>query len=538
MRVVLVVAMQLAFANLLQASDFQVVPLAIINPKGDAYINLYGTLDDTLIFEAFNGQTEQLFSTDGTSVQQLDIGGLAVPRAEPLSDYSLGGSSRSVIFQGAVYFVGDATAGRTLYKTDGIVTTPVLSGVSGVVDYDVYLPPQGQTASDYLYVTKNIGSDPGLYRTDGISATRVETGLPISTNTKFFSPLAGDAILYSSDSSGGVFFRENATALTEIAFGERILSPAYPTVFRSELYFTGTRSTGQGLFRTDGSQIVQVPSADTFQGIQSLLIVNDTMYFKARDATGYEQVYRTDGEQIELFDLGFLDQSSTNFITSFDDDLYIYEYARRRIVRVHGESIVDVSVGMKPDVGSASFKGRLGDTALLDLSVGNLGVAGSFTRGLFLLKDSAATFVDINGGNAYVPSNVTIIGDEIFFTAAGAHGNELFRISGGQLTEYDINPSGSSSANLDIIDDALYVTATGPGGRELYLAEGGLLKLIDFSSSGYSVPRLKGEIGGALLISANGQSGEELLSLRSIPEPSGWLLLLTSGIIIVARRRR
>ena len=206
------------------AADFNVSTIATLNPTSSAYINPYGTLNNLLIFEANNGQADELFSTDGVVSHQLDIAGQSAPNPEFLStSTATGGLTRSSPFKGALYFVAEGAAGRTLYKTDGFVATRVLSGISGVVDTDVYRPPYGSTTDDFLYVYRNVGLDQGLYRTDGNSASLVTT--TFSGSTDFFHELNGQAILYSSNSSGGAFFRESAAAQNPIAFGDQITFP-------------------------------------------------------------------------------------------------------------------------------------------------------------------------------------------------------------------------------------------------------------------------------------------------------------------------
>jgi hypothetical protein len=533
------VSLCVASGEIIHAADFNVSTIATLNPTGAAYINAYGTLNNLLIFEANNGQADELFSTDGVVSHQLDIAGQLAPNPEPLEMPTLPfGVTRSSPFKGALYFVADGTAGRTLYKTDAFVATPVLSGVSGLVDIDVYRPPYGSASDDFLYVNRTVGTDEGLYRTDGNSASLVTT--TFSGSTDFFYELNGQAILYSSNSSGGAFFRESAAAQNPIAFGDQITFPSNLTVAQNGLYFSGVTSAGPQLFRTDGSTITQI-SPNGMENFNSLFLVGGTLYLKAQTISGYQQVYRTDGTQLVPVNLGSPDQSQTRFIAGINDALYLFEYSRRRISLLQGNSMVDIDLGAKPDVSNFSLKGMLGNTLLLDLHVAKLGVTGSASEGLFMIAGGTATFVDINGGQSYSPSSVTTLGSDIYFTAFGAHGNELFRVRNGQVSEFDINPSGNSSpSNLTVLDDVLYFSATNPIGPELYAINGGAPQQITIPPSEGAFSSIVGSINGKLLISLVGPGGSSrIAAVQAIPEPSIPFLLLIGcpGILGAVRSR-
>src|SRR6476660_6546009 len=65
------------------AANFNVSTIATLNLTGAAYINPYGTLNNLLVFEANNGQADELFSPDGVVSHQLDIAGQSAPNPEP-----------------------------------------------------------------------------------------------------------------------------------------------------------------------------------------------------------------------------------------------------------------------------------------------------------------------------------------------------------------------------------------------------------------------------------------------------------------------
>ena len=69
---------------------------------------------------------------------------------------------------------------------------------------------------------------------------------------------------------------------------------------------------------------------------------------------------------------------------------------------------------------------------------------------------------------------MTIFNDELYFTADGPNGEELFKTDGNTVIEVtDINPgSGSSSPDdFTIFNNELYFRATGPNGTELYVLD-------------------------------------------------------------------
>ena len=76
----------------------------------------------------------------------------------------------------------------------------------------------------------------------------------------------------------------------------------------------------------------------------SLFSVGNTLYFKAQPVSGYQQVYRSDGTQMVPVDLGSPDQSQTRFIAGINDALYLFEYSRRRISLLQGNSMVDIDL--------------------------------------------------------------------------------------------------------------------------------------------------------------------------------------------------
>ena len=153
LRIAPVCAIMLLFASMPIfgfAAQYGARQLADINPNGDADPWEFRRLNDSIVFEAFDGESRRLFSSDGTSVTRIDFGDVVAPNPELV--YTTGVDFRGPLpaFKNSLYFVADGAEGRSLYKTDGQVATEVASGVAGMLDYDIYLPPFASPTDDYL----------------------------------------------------------------------------------------------------------------------------------------------------------------------------------------------------------------------------------------------------------------------------------------------------------------------------------------------------------------------------------------------------
>jgi hypothetical protein len=503
------------------AAEYVVKPLWSNGIRGPAY----GKLDGLVIFR---GSDPNLYATDGSTVHRIPIPGVEDPDPETLRLRQFAGPKLET-FKGALYFVADGPVGqgplaRTLYKTDGRAVSHVAPDVSGIWDYDVRLLPFATATDDFLYFERNTDEQlshegVSLYKTDGTSVVSAEIGDQGSTG--FLTSFQGDAILYSSGPEGGPLFREDDGGRTEIAFDEPIIWPGYPTVFQGDLMFTAhddrypSLSGGRRLMRTDGTSIAQVEFPHLAQRIDSLTVAGDRLYFKADvHSMLFERIWHTDGNTVEMLDFEREAQNETRFVGTIGNDLYLFD-GYRKIFRANGGSVSEVAVDFGlPDIGGVSVQAALGDALLVNIGLLERGVPFSGTNGLFFLEGDTATFLDIGHGSGYSARDVTVFGEDVFFTAEGEEGRELFKLSDDVVTEFEINPAGSAAPEiLGVIDDALYFSATGPTGTELYWTDGDSLNLIDINPDGDSNPTIFEHIGETLLVWADAERGRELFSI-------------------------
>ncbi|MEW6094083.1 MAG: hypothetical protein AB1531_08980, partial [Chloroflexota bacterium] len=126
------------------------------------------------------------------------------------------------------------------------------------------------------------------------------------------------------------------------------------------------------------------------------------------------------------------------------------------------------------------------------------------------------TYGYINHSN---PSNLIIFGDDLYFSAEGASGVELYRYEPdlGTATLIDVNPGSGSSTPTDFVvfDNALYFLAENPTyGVELWKCDGTTLSVVDIrSGTASSNPAYPVVYDNVLYFSADGDgSGNEFWS--------------------------
>ena len=96
----------------------------------------------------------------------------------------------------------------------GFARDVLASGVMGIFDYDVYLPPMGWQTSDYLYFNRETPDGTTLYRTDG--TTIAPAGLTNDFEYRFLREFDGDAYLIGTGPESDVLVRENTSGSVEL----------------------------------------------------------------------------------------------------------------------------------------------------------------------------------------------------------------------------------------------------------------------------------------------------------------------------------
>ena len=146
--------------------------------------------------------------------------------------------------------------------------------------------------------------------------------------------------------------------------------------------------------------------------------------------------------------------------------------------------------------------------------------------------------------------------EELFFSAIGPNGHELFRTDGTSVTEVaDINPNGDSiPSHLHVFDEQLFFVARGPVGFELYRTDGVTTHLVtdinsdEHSHEGdsflsphardFSGERFFAELNGELFFPAYDSDDYGLYKYTPIPEPSTLLITLVALFWLLTHRPR
>jgi len=531
-----------SITGLLKASEFSVTSIASVEGGGQLnHFSLVGSVEGNNVFTAYDGPTQGLYSTNGIAIRQIGANGFEWGSVEKLRliDYgSIPYYGNFTSFGNALYFVANGDEGRTLYKTDGSSLEPVMAGVDGVTDYDVRIPPTASISQDFLYFTKNVGDFQGLYKTDGTSVSPVATSVSDSSSTSFVTAIDGYSILHAAPF--GRLFKESRQGQSEILLGSNSEGDWFVGKLRDNAVFSSRVGNDLYLYSVDSAgAVVNKALFSNANGFgPERIVVGDLMYFMGKKDDYLERLFVTDGKEVKLFNVGTSDHSQTNFLTGVGDDLYMFIYAQRRVVRTDGVGVFEIDVDVREDVLGARLLGTVGEALLLDMQVANIGMTNTRTRGLFYVEDDVAHYIDTGSPGGYLPSNLTIVGSDIYFTGLGANGDELFRLSNGQLKEFDINPLGNSSpTDLTVLGDVVYFSATGSSGRELYALKDDDLHLIDINPAGSSSPWIVGANGDALLVQASGMESR-LFAVRSqVPEPTSLAITAVATLSLLCFRR-
>ena len=262
------------------------------------------------------------------------------------------------------------------------------------------------------------------------------------------------------------------------------------------------------------------------------------------------QIFHFNGQTIEPLDLGYDDHSGTRIIASKQDEVIIV--GRGTVQRTDGLTSTTIAENVLTSIGGGAWLAAETDNEtllLMDTSMNEPGQPFYRHRGLYRVVDDQTVLLDIGstaeGGYGVNRAEMAVADEAIYFSAYGGNGDELFRVVGNELTEFDINPNGDSRpGTLHVVGNKLFFSATGPNGREAYVLEGDELTLIDINPAGDSDPWFMGSVNDTILVRAltnngAGSSHRELFAISIVPEPSSLsILLLSIGCVGVHRSRK
>ncbi|MFT7639152.1 MAG: ELWxxDGT repeat protein, partial [Pirellulaceae bacterium] len=337
-----------------------------------------------------------------------------------------------------------------------------------------------------------------------------------------FSNTADLEIFYGAEITSSIF---NTQSVADIRSGSDSSAPRDPVVFNGWLYFQANDGVhGSELWRYDGNKIEL--AADIYPGPESgrpsnLVVFKDAIYFRARDAEHGSELWRFDGNDSALvFDINNGPNDSTPLgLTPFGDSLFFgandgvngnelwkTDGVETRLVENIDNSATDslISNQFIEFEDSLYFSARGPDNGF---------ELWRYTGTVTEMAD------DINPGiDNSLPREFAVFNDALYFSANnGTGGSELWRFDGSDselVSEIRTGPAGSTPSGQIVFNDALYFSAEdGVHGAELWRFNGTDSELVSDIQTGPAGSTPSGQIvfNDALYFSANdGVHGWEL----------------------------
>ena len=383
--------------------------------------------NDRLYFIASNnGSGRQLFVSDGTREGTQLLVDLAPGLA---SSYS----NNLIEFNDKLYFIADdGDSGGELFVSDGTADgTQLLAELAP--DAGSY-PSNFIEFNDQLYFTANNGeSGRELFVSDGTrEGTQLlvdlysgsnEYSYPNSSSPRFLVESDDKLYFFANDgeSGEGLFVSDGTSEGTQLLIDTSAddrdslyvyrYYPTAPIEFNDKLYFAGNNGDGRELFVSDGTregtQLVVDLNPDSSGNRYSddsnpsnFIVFNDKLYFAASDPEKGREIFVSDG-------------------TAAGTQLAV--------------DLRPGSSGSSPD-GFVEFNDRLYFTANNSFSADEIYATDGTAEGTQLIARFDSDLGDDNASSfsrvAENISNLTVVGDELFFTADDAEtGRELYKLA-------------------------------------------------------------------------------------------------------------
>ena len=414
------------------------------SPSGFTALN-----DDQIIFTADDGSKgEELWMVTLSSetvvlVKDIDT------RTSSGSGY---GSSpiEFTLFKDELYFrASDAAHGAELWKTDG-----TRDGTVMIKDIDtrIYSSGTGYSSNpggftlfnDELYFSASDGDNgTELWKTDGTEDGTVlvkdiypgenSYDSPYNSNPYYFTLFNDELYFRASDADHGSELwktdgTENGTVLVK-DIDPREYSSGSPyggipygfTVMGDSLYFSAYDSSGNELWKSDGTRIGTTRIADINEGESSsspsgFTVLGDYMYFRADDGESGTELWRTSGTGASLLKDIFPGETSNGYPnSSYPSNLYVFN-------------------------NHILFSAQ-------DVNGTELWKTDGTEDGTYMVKD-------INPGNntngyalSSSPNTFVTVGDIMYFTATGQFGRELYSSDGSTTGTQLVNDFNYGSAD-------------------------------------------------------------------------------------------
>lgn len=384
------------------------------------------------------------------------------------------------LFNNEIYFVAKSAAnGAEVWKTDGTTTVRVTDIGSGAAD-GVWIGGSSEMRfyfveyNGYLYFNGKSGSNWALWRTNGISTTQVATGIDyiyepgcVFNNKLYFHSNSGSLgyELYSYNGS-------TVQLVQDISIGTSGSYPGYMTVFKNRMVFrAGTTALGTELYQVDSAGIVSLV-IDFNPGTESGLsyidaIINGKLYSHGTFAPNDYGIWNTDLDTSKLlkdfFPMPgtlpryFLPVSNTEFYLSVRDF-----YGRDQLWKSNGDSTGTTFVMELNQMGQGDQ--FVGEMVLYQNKIYFVADTGTYGSELWLL-DTIPTFVtDINPGSSGSSiRNFTEMNGSLYFIAYSNSTSDIWKIEGcdmGTITVSNDSICHTDSTTLSIVDYDTSLTIT------------------------------------------------------------------------------
>jgi ELWxxDGT repeat protein len=403
--------------------------------------------DDKLYFSANNGENgTELYVSDGTSEGTKLVKDIS-PGADQYG-YNYGSYPYDLVeFNGKLYFgANNRETGTELYVSDGTAEGTQLLVDIGENNYDgnSSSPSNFVELNDKLYFSANNRENGNeLYVTDGTAeGTQLVADIyPGKDNYGNGNPGAyptnlvefNDKLYFTANNgeNGNELYVSDGTAegtqlLADLRTGEDIFGNTYGSYpdnfleFNGKLYFSADNGENGGeLYVTDGTKegtelLVDIyPGEDNYGNINgsqpsNLVEFNDKFYFSAGNEENGVELFVSDGTAAGTQLVADINQ---------DTDSSGFPYS-------------------SSPSGLVVFNDKLYFTANDSENGSELYVSDGTTEGTQLVADIFPGLNNYSFPNSSSPSDLTVLGDELFFSASnGEAGTELFKLTLGSEGE-------------------------------------------------------------------------------------------------------
>jgi ELWxxDGT repeat protein len=401
--------------------------------------------DDQIIFTANDGSkgTELWMVTlsSGTAALVKDID-------TRIDGYGNGYSSSPyefTLFNDELYFrANDADHGSELWKTDGTRDGTVMlkdiderngygSGPSGFTLFNDELYFRASDADNGTELWKTDGTEDGTVLVKDIDTRTDSYGNPYSSSPYEFTLFNDELYFRANDADHGTELwktdgTEDGTVLVkdidprEYSSGSKYSGNPYGlTVMGDSLYFSAYDSSGNELWKSDGTRIGTTRIADIREGESGsnpaqFTVLGDYMYFRADDGESGTELWKTSGTGASLLKDIFPGESNGYPNSSYPINLYVFN-------------------------NHILFSAQ-------DVNGTELWKTDGTEDGTYMVKD-------IHPGNSTSgyplsssPSSFVTVGDTMYFTATGQFGKELYSSDG-------------STTGTQLVEDFNYGSADG-----------------------------------------------------------------------------